>query len=79
MIDLDNFKKVNDTYGHATGDEVLKAFTRVASEQKRTTDHIFRYGGEEFVLIVSGDQQEAYKLVRRIQDAFNALVQLSSF
>jgi len=74
MIDLDNFKKVNDTYGHAKGDEVLKAFTRVASEQKSTTDHIFRYGGEEFVVTVSGDQQEAYNLIHRIHNAFNALV-----
>ena len=74
MIDLDHFKKVNDTYGHHKGDEVLKAFSQVAREQKRETDYVFRYGGEEFVVIVSGNEQEAYKLVERMHDAFNLLV-----
>lgn len=74
MIDLDHFKKVNDTYGHHKGDVVLKAFSRIAREQKNEADYVFRYGGEEFVVIVLGDQQEAYKLVHRIHEAFNALV-----
>lgn len=74
MIDLDHFKKINDTFGHHKGDEVLKAFTKLASEQKRETDYLFRYGGEEFVVVVSGEKQEAYQLIQRIQEAFNLLV-----
>ncbi len=73
MIDLDYFKKVNDTYGHHIGDDVLKAFSQVAREHIREIDYVFRYGGEEFTVIVSGDQQEAYRLAEKIHAAFNLL------
>ncbi|AUQ27047.1 diguanylate cyclase [Dickeya zeae] len=52
MFDLDHFKKVNDDYGHATGDEVLKAFAHIARTTLRTTDVLGRWGGEEFVAIL---------------------------
>ena len=50
MIDLDHFKKVNDTYGHEAGDLVLKAIADTLSEQSRRGDFACRYGGEEFVI-----------------------------
>ena len=50
MMDLDNFKKVNDTYGHAIGDRVLVGFTRYVLAHLRPYDKFFRYGGEEFLL-----------------------------
>lgn len=53
MLDLDLFKKVNDTYGHAAGDKVLKVFALVAQDGLRRIDYFGRYGGEEFMLIMA--------------------------
>ena len=52
MIDVDNFKKVNDEYGHPAGDSVLKELARIIKETVRTVDSVGRYGGEEFVAIL---------------------------
>jgi diguanylate cyclase (GGDEF)-like protein len=52
MIDIDFFKKVNDTYGHAVGDEVLKAVSRLYKDSVRSTDLVARYGGEEFAVMM---------------------------
>ncbi|GKV68392.1 hypothetical protein NCCP2716_08900 [Sporosarcina sp. NCCP-2716] len=71
MIDLDHFKSVNDTYGHHTGDEVLKRFSSIALQVKRETDGIFRFGGEEFVLVISGGEEKAFTLTERLHSAFN--------
>lgn len=54
MLDLDNFKKTNDTYGHDVGDEVLKRTTKEILKNIRSSDKFFRWGGEEFVLIFNG-------------------------
>jgi diguanylate cyclase (GGDEF)-like protein len=52
LFDIDNFKKINDTYGHQTGDEVLKSITGTVRHNIRSCDLIARYGGEEFVVIL---------------------------
>lgn len=52
MLDIDHFKKVNDTYGHAVGDEVLKTFAERVSQRLRSFDLVARLGGEEFVVIL---------------------------
>ncbi|MBF0160236.1 MAG: diguanylate cyclase, partial [Magnetococcales bacterium] len=52
MIDLDHFKRVNDTYSHAAGDEVIKSLVTLLKRSARSSDIICRYGGEEFVLIM---------------------------
>lgn len=52
VIDLDHFKRINDTYGHRTGDQVLVQFTKLIVATFRSADCIFRYGGEEFVLVL---------------------------
>ena len=59
MIDIDLFKKVNDTYGHATGDRVLKALAHLFTRRLRQSDVIGRYGGEEFVAILPNTSGEA--------------------
>ena len=53
IMDIDHFKRVNDRFGHGTGDAVLKAFAKTVSGKLRNTDHLARYGGEEFLLLLS--------------------------
>src|SRR5205814_9793935 len=54
LADLDDFKQVNDQYGHAAGDEVLKAFAGALRKTVRESDVAGRWGGEEFALVLSG-------------------------
>lgn len=56
--DVDNFKKINDVFGHKAGDRALALIARILREGMRETDFIARYGGEEFVMLLSGAQQE---------------------
>jgi diguanylate cyclase (GGDEF)-like protein len=69
MCDIDHFKKVNDTYGHQCGDEVLKIFVQSISELIRgDTDWLARYGGEEFLLVLPETKIEnAYGLAERLR------------
>jgi len=57
MVDLDHFKKINDTYGHAAGDAVLRHFAEVLSGELRQTDTAGRLGGEEFALLLAGTDE----------------------
>ncbi|GLY99888.1 hypothetical protein Acsp02_71410 [Actinoplanes sp. NBRC 103695] len=58
MVDLDHFKQVNDTYGHAEGDRILVAFSRAMRQHLRSSDLVFRLGGEEFLLIMPATTPE---------------------
>ncbi|MBN2195465.1 MAG: diguanylate cyclase [Polyangiaceae bacterium] len=74
IADLDEFKRINDTYGHAAGDEVLRACSREMSRHVRATDIAARYGGEEFVFLLPGDRAVGLKCVaERIRDAIENL------
>jgi diguanylate cyclase (GGDEF)-like protein len=69
-VDVDHFKKVNDTYGHHTGDEVLKAIATVLVSTVRTIDKVFRIGGEEFSILLPGaDQLAAAGAAERLRRA----------
>jgi diguanylate cyclase (GGDEF)-like protein/PAS domain S-box-containing protein len=63
MIDIDDFKKINDQYGHLTGDPVLRTFARVLKKSIRTVDILGRYGGDEFLLILPETQIEKARIV----------------
>jgi diguanylate cyclase (GGDEF)-like protein len=70
MFDLDHFKSVNDRFGHATGDSVLKLFAQVARKSMRATDIIGRLGGEEFVAIVPEPMEGAMRIAERLRASF---------
>ncbi|MDP9688967.1 UNVERIFIED_ORG: diguanylate cyclase (GGDEF)-like protein [Pseudomonas mohnii] len=63
MLDIDHFKRVNDTHGHGAGDDVLKAVAASIKNQLRNVDMVFRYGGEEFLILLSNTSREAAALV----------------
>jgi diguanylate cyclase (GGDEF)-like protein len=63
MLDLDHFKQINDTYGHSAGDEVLKAVAASIKNQLRNVDMVFRFGGEEFLILLSNTSREAAAMV----------------
>lgn len=68
MCDIDFFKKVNDTYGHLAGDEVLKVFSSILQESIRKSDWVARYGGEEFLVVLNGtDKNKAVEIAERIR------------
>ncbi|WP_037289842.1 sensor domain-containing diguanylate cyclase [Saccharibacillus sacchari] len=68
FLDIDHFKSVNDTYGHQKGDEVLREMGAMLSDQIGINNHCFRYGGEEFVLLLSnGDEETAMLTAERIR------------
>lgn len=60
MIDVDNFKKINDTYGHDAGDKALQAVSRCLLDNTRRTDAVIRYGGDEFMLIFRDISEEPF-------------------
>lgn len=68
IVDIDRFKAVNDTYGHAAGDAVLKGFARLAAAQVRATDGLGRLGGEEFALMLPATRlPDALRMAERIR------------
>jgi len=63
VLDIDNFKHINDNYGHSSGDQALRALSRTMTQSMRRSDMAFRFGGEEFVLVLSNTDASAATLV----------------
>ncbi len=73
LIDLDHFKKVNDRHGHAAGDEILRSITEIINLRIRVTDSLYRIGGEEFVVILDGqDLHRAAHLAEQLRTLVEA-------
>ncbi|MCX7989476.1 MAG: GGDEF domain-containing protein [Aquificaceae bacterium] len=74
MIDVDNFKNINDTYGHNVGDMVLKSLAQILKSSVRSYDLVARWGGEEFLILLLGDgQEEAVSIGERIRRSVESL------
>ncbi|UXY09423.1 diguanylate cyclase [Kosakonia sp. ML.JS2a] len=74
MLDIDHFKKINDSYGHSAGDITLKTVATVIYDHFRSSDYVFRYGGEEFmVLLVESDLTQAKIILEALRQKIAAL------
>ena len=71
IFDIDDFKKINDTYGHLAGDKVLRILSNTIRNNLRKTDLVVRWGGEEFLVILSGikDEDKAMELANKLREA----------
>jgi diguanylate cyclase (GGDEF)-like protein len=68
LLDIDNFKSINDCHGHLAGDAIIRELGKIIAEQKRHSDHAFRYGGEEFAIILNQSSTlGAYQVAERIR------------
>lgn len=73
MLDIDDFKRVNDIYGHGAGDEILRGLATTLEDSVRASDVVYRLGGEEFaIVIVSPSPENAEQLARRVVDRVEA-------
>jgi diguanylate cyclase (GGDEF)-like protein/hemerythrin-like metal-binding protein len=80
MLDIDYFKKINDTYGHDAGDEVLKHFSSICLDIARESDVVSRIGGEEFIIMLPvTDENGAYLLAERLRKkVFNSSIKVNN-
>jgi diguanylate cyclase (GGDEF)-like protein len=76
MIDVDRFKEINDRYGHQTGDMVLREIAVVLKETVRRSDMIVRYGGDEFLVVLTETGHDAEEVARRVRRAVTASAEL---
>jgi diguanylate cyclase (GGDEF)-like protein len=75
ILDIDHFKHINDSYGHLCGDDVLRRFARLMSDTFRDSDYLFRYGGEEFVVLLKDvDGAMAHSVLDRFRQKVAATV-----
>lgn len=73
LIDMDNFKSINDNFGHETGDEALILFSSVLRRNMSEIGFVVRYGGDEFILITTGSEKDAENAVKGIAEELEAL------
>lgn len=73
IIDIDDFKQINDRYGHLTGDMVLKKVTKTIRDNLRESDYLVRYGGDEFCVILGGETNKDPHIAKRLQKIVSEL------
>lgn len=74
VIDVDKFKQINDSYGHHLGDEILRKVSQVFYNNVRSSDYVFRYGGDEFLIVLTeASEQETRQIAERIRARVNKL------
>jgi diguanylate cyclase (GGDEF)-like protein len=76
ILDLDHFKNINDTYGHLTGDKILKELSRILKENTRQTDLVGRYGGEEFLIMLA---ETSLNVGFEVAEKIRRVVELNKF
>lgn len=77
ILDLDNFKKINDVHGHIVGDKILVQFSNMLKNTVRETDKVYRYGGEEFIIIANNTRLDnAGKLAEHIRQATEQTIEI---
>jgi two-component system cell cycle response regulator len=80
FIDIDNLKKVNDIYGHVAGDRVIDIVAKIASKSTRGTDFVCRWGGDEFIIGLTGSSENnGYKIAQKISREFKKNKKISMF
>ena len=68
IIDVDKFKEINDTWGHNTGDEILRKVSQAFYDNVRSSDYVFRYGGDEFIIVLTeASENETLRTAERIR------------
>jgi diguanylate cyclase (GGDEF)-like protein len=70
LVDLDRFKSVNDSYGHSVGDRLIVHMANLIKDEIRDEDYAFRYGGEEFLVVLNCNREVGYKVAERIRKDF---------
>ena len=80
MCDIDDFKTINDTFGHQAGDEVLKTVSSILKENSRSTDFVCRYGGDEFLVVFSvGNERQLKQRMEIVSQAFTESMNLPGY
>jgi diguanylate cyclase (GGDEF)-like protein len=80
LLDLDNFKQVNDNFGHKAGDEVLIEFSNILKASIRTTDSVYRFGGDEFAILIDDPEFVTNKLIaERVMQSVESCSLLSKY
>jgi diguanylate cyclase (GGDEF)-like protein len=79
VLDVDNFKRVNDICGHIEGDRILKEISCKINSSVRSSDFCARWGGDEFIVLVSGDVDQAVEVSKRIHRAVNSIPSCDSY